>query len=82
VLVGRRTLNKTTLINHLIVFEQDELNKTYLFRYNKKLPSKLKESCAQFEFYLENINEVLFIDQAQIFKFNFINLEVQIYFKF
>ena len=45
VLVGRKTLNRASLITHLIILEQDELNQNYLFRYFRKLPSKIKDSC-------------------------------------
>lgn len=82
VLVGRKTLNRTNLITHLIILEQDEINQTYLFRYFRKLPSKIKDSCIQFEFLLDNNNEILFTDRSQIFKYNFMNLELKQFFKF
>ena len=64
VLVGRKTLNRTNLVTHLIILEQDELDRNYLFRYFRKLPSKIKDSCVQFEFLLDNNNELLFTDRS------------------
>ena len=64
VLVGRKTLNRTNLVTHLIILEQDELDHNYLFRYFRKLPNKIKDSCVQFEFLLDNNNELLFTDRS------------------
>ena len=41
VLIGKRTLNKNVVLSNLIIFEQDELNCTYLYRYNRNLPKKI-----------------------------------------
>jgi hypothetical protein len=82
VLVGHRLQNNQDNIKYLIIYEQDLQNKNFMFKYVRILPQKLAAVGREIEFYNKNVNEILFTDYSQIFRYNHIRMEVQTYFDF
>ena len=76
--------NKTDedCITSLLIYEQDIENQTYNSKYQRLLPRMLEKVCKEIEFFNQNVNEIIFTDFSQIFRYNYVSEEFQVYFDF
>lgn len=80
ILLGNKT--DEDCITSLLIFEQDIENQTYNSKYQRLLPRMLEKVCKEIEFFNQNVNEIIFTDFSQIFRYNYVSEEFQVYFDF
>ena len=80
ILLGHITTKHTYFINSLMIFEINMNDQTYYFKYTRAIPHLLSGVSLQFEFFNQNVNEILLTDYKEIIRFDYVNYSINTYF--
>ena len=82
ILLGSVTTKHTYNINSLLIYEINMNEQTYDLKYTRAFPQSINGVSLQFEFFIKNVNEILFTDYKEIIRFDYVNYTINTYFQF